>query len=519
MADSREVGEKGEEIAPLPPHSEQEPGRTAGFVIVGGGIAGVTCAEQLSALSPDDPITLLSASPLIKSVTNFRQVGRAMEEFDVEEKTTGALQKACPNVRVVQALVKSLDTDKHEVYTEDGETFPYTKLCICTGGQPKLITKDNPHVIGIRDTETVQHFQQKLANARRVVIVGNGGIALELVYEIEGCEVVWAIKDDSIGNTFFDRGAAEFFLPHLTAGKCEEKKPLKRLKYTLTESSVDSPKKGETAMGGALGPDWKEGWRMKGKQDQVAHQVHVEYQCEVQEVLTREEFNRLGQAAEHFPGTSRAEEQNVADDWPVYVLLTNKRLYGCDFVVSATGVVPSTGPFLHNTQFCVAPDGGLRVDDHMHTSVPDVYAAGDVCTASWEPAPQWFQMRLWSQARQMGSYAAKCMVADRDGEEIDLDFCFELFAHVTKFFNYKIVLLGRYNAQGLGKDHELLLRCTKGLEYVKVVLQAGRMQGAVLIGDTDLEETFENLIINGMDLSPYGEDLLDPNIDIEDYFD
>ena len=45
------------------------------------------------------------------------------------------------------------------------------------------------------------------------------------------------------------------------------------------------------------------------------------------------------------------------------------------------------------------------------------------------------------------------------------------------------------------------------------------MMGAVLIGETDLEETFENLILNQMNLSAYGEDLLDPNIDIEDYFD
>lgn len=35
------------------------------------------------------------------------------------------------------------------------------------------------------------------------------------------------------------------------------------------------------------------------------------------------------------------------------------------------------------------------------------------------------------------------------------------------------------------------IRCTPGKEYVKVVLRDGRMQGAVLIGDTDLEETFE----------------------------
>lgn len=45
------------------------------------------------------------------------------------------------------------------------------------------------------------------------------------------------------------------------------------------------------------------------------------------------------------------------------------------------------------------------------------------------------------------------------------------------------------------------------------------MVGAVLIGETDLEETFENLILNQMDLTVYGEELLNPDIDIEDYFD
>ena len=47
----------------------------------------------------------------------------------------------------------------------------------------------------------------------------------------------------------------------------------------------------------------------------------------------------------------------------------------------------------------------------------------------------------------------------------------------------------------------------------------GRVQGALLIGDTDLEETFENLILNQIDVSALGEDLINPDIDIEDYFD
>lgn len=44
-------------------------------------------------------------------------------------------------------------------------------------------------------------------------------------------------------------------------------------------------------------------------------------------------------------------------------------------------------------------------------------------------------------------------------------------------------------------------------------------QGAVLIGDTDLEETFENLILAQLDLSTYGPDLLDPEAELDHIFD
>jgi hypothetical protein len=50
-------------------------------------------------------------------------------------------------------------------------------------------------------------------------------------------------------------------------------------------------------------------------------------------------------------------------------------------------------------------------------------------------------------------------------------------------------------------------------------MKNGRVIGAILIGETDLEETIENLILNQIDVSSLGEDLLNPDIDIEDYFD
>lgn len=66
-------------------------------------------------------------------------------------------------------------------------------------------------------------------------------------YEVTGCEVVWAIKDDSISSTFFDVGAATFFLPHLkeqnvssSGAEAEETKvPLKRSKYTVDSFGND----------------------------------------------------------------------------------------------------------------------------------------------------------------------------------------------------------------------------------------------------------------------------------------
>ena len=192
-------------------------------------------------------------------------------------------------------------------------------------------------------------------------------------------------------------------------------------------------------------------------------------------------------------------------------------MYGCDFVVSATGVVPNTSLFADKLD--VTEHGGIKVNWTMETSALYVYAAGDVCTTMWERADHWFQMRLWIQAQQMGMYAAKCMAALFVGEEVIQDFCFELFSHVIHFFGYKVILLGLYNGQTLNSQYEILLRVTKGMEYVKLVMKDGKMQRAVLIGETDLEEMCKNLILNQLDLSVYGEDLLNPDIDIEDYCD
>ena len=49
-------------------------------------------------------------------------------------------------------------------------------------------------------------------------------------------------------------------------------------------------------------------------------------------------------------------------------------------------------------------------------------------------------------------------------------------------------------------DVEIFLRCTPGTEYIKVVAVNNKVCGAILIGETDLEETFENLILSQINI-------------------
>lgn len=463
---------------------------SATFLIIGGGIAGVSCAETLAYLCPNKSIILLTQSPLIKAVTNLVCLGKCITTFDVEEKHAKDVFSSKSLVNIVNDKLHYVCTQSRYVLCASGLKINFEYICICTGARPKIIPQAVGHerVLTIRDTESVKDFQKLLNNARKIVIAGNGGIATELAYELKGIEIDWVIKDKHITATFVDPGAAQFFQSKLndkSFNESENNAVVKRMRYYEDGESSSS--------GAALGPDWHN-------------------------LLNLTPSNPLpGTVTVHFE-TEISQIENSKDEWPCYVILNNNKKIGCDIIVSATGVIPQMSFDWDETPE-LGIDGGISVNELMETSLMNVYAAGDVCSANWNSSDHWFQMRLWSQARQMGAQAAKSMVAKMNHESILPDFCFEMFSHVTKLFGYKVVLLGKYNGQGLGNNYEAIVRVTKDVEYIKLVLSNGKLQGAVMIGEVGLEETFENLILNQLDISMYGEDILNPDIDIEDYFD
>lgn len=54
----------------------------------------------------------------------------------------------------------------------------------------------------------------------------------------------------------------------------------------------------------------------------------------------------------------------------------------------------------------------------MRTSLPDIYAAGDICTASWEPSPVWHQVNQIVQV--CAQHQSDCRVNYTDGRKESL---------------------------------------------------------------------------------------------------
>ncbi|CBJ28169.1 conserved unknown protein [Ectocarpus siliculosus] len=523
------------------------------ILVIGGGIAGCTCAVEALRLSPSSNVTLVSPSPTLRTVEAIEHVTPLLGIVHVGDRSSDDFA-AEHGVRMICDEVVALDHVRSQAQLASGGILTFSRCCVATGASPALVAQATPRYFGIRDTESVENLRERLVDAKRVLVVGNGGLALELVHFLastQACQVVWAVRNSYIGNTFFDASASAFFVQHVsTETTCSRSEPSAK---TGTPTGVSDEKSIPKA---SVGPDWlktlatqagtSEEDRNTTSQNPL---LDIQFECELGGICERGE--------------------DSSDLYPVSATLTNGRRVECDFVVSATGVRPNTG--IISSDFKRGPDGGLCVDEMMRVVrcgggiekegdvENNIFAAGDCCCLE-RNEDHWFQIRLWRQARDMGLYAAKCITGSLD--ELSRGGVFELFVHATRFFGFKVALLGRFNGQGLGpsvqdliSNHELqegpsgigvkhgvtstpecrhesihikratsesiriLIRTTPGVEYVKVVLVGGRVRGAMLVGDTGLEETFENLILSETDISHIGDNLLTREVDIEDFFD
>jgi 3-phenylpropionate/trans-cinnamate dioxygenase ferredoxin reductase component len=105
----------------------------------------------------------------------------------------------------------------------------------------------------------------------------------------------------------------------------------------------------------------------------------------------------LGTAVEAFEGDTAVERVRTIDG----------RELECDFVVVGVGVQPRTGLA---AQAGLAVDNGILVDEHLQTSAPGVFAAGDVANAHHPFYGEPVRVEHWANALHQGPVAARAML-------------------------------------------------------------------------------------------------------------
>jgi 3-phenylpropionate/trans-cinnamate dioxygenase ferredoxin reductase subunit len=109
----------------------------------------------------------------------------------------------------------------------------------------------------------------------------------------------------------------------------------------------------------------------------------------------------LGTGVEAFEGGTAVERVRTSDG----------RDLECDFVVVGVGVQPRTGLA---AQAGLAVDNGILVDEHLQTSAPGVFAAGDVANAHHPFYRERIRVEHWANALHQGPVAARAMLGEPD---------------------------------------------------------------------------------------------------------
>ena len=109
----------------------------------------------------------------------------------------------------------------------------------------------------------------------------------------------------------------------------------------------------------------------------------------------------LGTGVEAFEGETAVDRVRTSDG----------REVECDFVVVGIGVEPRTELAV---QAGLAVDNGILVDEHLRTSAPAVFAAGDIANAHHPFYGERIRVEHWANALNQGPTAARNMLGRAD---------------------------------------------------------------------------------------------------------
>jgi NAD(P)H-nitrite reductase large subunit len=187
------------------------------------------------------------------------------------------------------------------------------------------------------------------------------------------------------------------------------------------------------------------------------------------------------------------------------VVMTDGKEIPCNLVVVAIGVIPRT-ELVKETDMKL--NRGIVVDRSMRTSIPNVYACGDVVEAHDFLIDRNRLLPFWPLAHIGGRVAGYNMAgkqAEYEGGTV---------MSSLKYFDLPVIAVGDVNPGDLS-DYEVLveLKPEKPV-YKKILLKDDAIVGFIFLGDLERAGIFFRLLKNHVDVSTIKDSLLSDDFGI-----
>jgi len=216
--------------------------------------------------------------------------------------------------------------------------------------------------------------------------------------------------------------------------------------------------------GGLLGLEAGNALRKLGKKVMVVEffprllprQLDVDGAGRLQQLMENMGFSfRLGAKTQEIVGEGRAEK----------VLLEGGEVLESEMVIISAGVRPNlelAEPLGLDT------DKGIKVDDHLRTNQPDIYAAGDAAEFKGMP------YGIWPAAMEQGRIAGTNMAGG------DITYEGTTMANTLKVVGVDLASAGNIDAEN---EFESKVLSDEKI-YKKIVLEDNRIIGCIMLGET-----------------------------------
>lgn len=348
------------------------------IVIIGNGVAGIEAALAVRAKEPDWRITLISeeSDHFFSRTALMWVVTGQLSHLCIEPHERDLYERL--NLQRVRARAVGLDLEKQQVRLGSGEPVSYDRLLIACGSRPRPAPWKGSELDGIGSFVTLQDCEW----LEREIHGGSshpGGPprADEHLAGSDASSPYW--RRPSVRDA---RGGAPTCAAVIGGG-------------LIGIEAVEVLAHANVPVRFFIREDWFWPMALDERESRWIADRMSSHGVEM----------RLGEEVASFAGKDRVEK----------LVTGGGEEEDTDLVVVAIGVVPNTEWLAESGLELQERGGGIVVDEHLRTSDPNVFAAGDCAAVTWFDGSRRPE-QLWYTARDQGRVAGRGLLGDSVAE-------------------------------------------------------------------------------------------------------